>query len=50
VIDELMGHEATGRAGPRQRHGRPLPAHHAGDGRPGHHGDRSAACRCAERR
>ncbi len=34
VIDELMGHEATGRTG--QHHGRPLPAHHPRDGRPGH--------------
>ena len=35
VIDELMGHEATGRAaGSEQRHGRPLPTHHPRDGSP----------------
>jgi Phage integrase family len=36
VIDELMGHQASGRVGrhPGQCHRGPLPAHHPGDGRP----------------
>jgi hypothetical protein len=38
VIDELMGHEASGQQRPavRQRHGRPRSTHHPGDGRTGH--------------
>jgi hypothetical protein len=44
VIDEVMGHEASSRAGQQrgQRHGRPLPAHHPRDGRPYRRGDRAA--------
>jgi hypothetical protein len=38
VLQRLEGcsdREGPKRSAPRQRHGRPLPAHHPGDGRPG---------------